>query len=401
MIDIKWLRDNASLYDASLTKRGAKPLSQELLHFADTVKEENQKLEALLQQRNTLAKSPLSLEEKKLRAQEIKSAIHELQEEVHKLNAELKGRLLMLPNIVHEHTPEGANAEQNVLVSASAPPAPQSFTPLHHSQLTDFGIDDTAGVALSGSRFSVLRRQAARLENALQRFMIDEHIKAGYELVSTPVVVNEQTLINTGQLPKFAHDLFQTTHNHWLIPTAEATVTSLFANTTVDPNEFPIKMTALTNCFRAEAGAAGKQTKGLIRQHQFSKVELVQITRPEDGEEALESMTQQAESILQKLELPYKKMLLCSGDLGFSAQKTYDLEVWMASLQSFVEISSCSLCGSFQAQRMGMKLPNKQGYPVTLNGSGLAIGRTIAAISEHYQQQDGSVVVPAILKPYM
>ena len=271
------------------------------------------------------------------------------------------------------------------------------------SDFNSFGIDDTAGVALSGSRFSVLRRQAARMEYALQRLMLDTHLSQGYELATTPVLVNEETLVNTGQLPKFADDLFRTTTNGWLIPTAEVTLTSLFAKQTLKAADLPIKLTALTNCFRAEAGAAGLRTKGLIRQHQFSKVELVHITTEENGTSSLEEMTAQAESILQALELPYRKLLLCSGDIGFSAMKTYDLEVWMASLNKFVEISSCSLCGSFQAQRMQTKLSTSTGttLPVTLNGSGLALGRTLAAVAEYYQNEDGSVSTPAALKPYL
>lgn len=399
MISLKWLQKNTESYRESLRKRDHLVDLDAILELGAKAKIQQQALEALYQKRNSIAKSNSPLETKKELAQSIKQEIQDITQKATQEQDDLKNMLLSLPNHLHPDTPEGKSASDNRLIAEFDTPKTFSFTPKHHSTLLSFGIDDMAGSELSGSRFSVLRRKAALLEQAVQRFMLQQHIQKGYELISTPVLVKSHTLVNTGQLPKFADDLFQTNSGHWLIPTAEVTLTSLFANKKLTPDLLPIKMTALTNCFRAEAGAAGTQTKGLIRQHQFSKVELVHIEKAERGIDALEEMTLQAESILQALGLPYRKVLLCSGDIGFGASKTYDLEVWMASLNSFVEISSCSLCGPFQAQRMNLSLT--EGDVCTLNGSGLAIGRTLAAVAEYYQNADGSVEVPEALKPYM
>jgi seryl-tRNA synthetase len=266
-------------------------------------------------------------------------------------------------------------------------------------------MDFEAAAKLSGARFVVLKGALARMERALASFFLDQNTLAGYTEIVPPFMVRDNAAYGTGQLPKFGEDLFKTTNGFWLIPTAEVPLTNLVSDSIVDEDKLPMRMTAYTPCFRSEAGAAGRDTRGMIRQHQFSKVELVSITTPERSKEEHERMTAQAESLLQKLGLPYRTMLLCTGDMGFCSQKTYDIEVWLPGQNAYREISSCSNCGDFQARRMKARYKPKAGkgneFVHTLNGSGLPIGRTLVAILENYQQEDGSIVVPDVLKPYM
>jgi len=303
--------------------------------------------------------------------------------------------------------PQGADENDNVEVSRWGAPRAFDFEARDHSEIgPKLGLDFETGVAISGARFTFLRGQMARLNRALGQFMLDHQTTAnGYAECATPYLVRTESLFGTGQLPKFAEDNFQTTDGRWLIPTAEVSLTNSVREQILDEAALPIRMTALTPCFRSEAGAAGRDTKGFIRQHQFEKVELVSITRPEDSAGEHERMTAAAEGVLQALNLPYRKVLLCTGDMGFGARKTYDLEVWLPGQGLYREISSCSNCGDFQARRMNARYRPAEGkgtvFVHTLNGSGLAVGRTLVAVLENYQNADGSVTVPDVLKPYM
>jgi seryl-tRNA synthetase len=318
----------------------------------------------------------------------------------------LRDILTALPNLPFPDVPEGEDESQNVEVLRWGTPRAFDFQPREHADLgPPLGLDFETGAVLSGARFTFLRGQMARLQRGLAQFMLDHQTTAnGYTECATPLLVRQEALFGTGQLPKFAEDNFQTTDGRWLIPTAEVSLTNSVREQILADSALPIRMTALTPCFRSEAGAAGKDTRGYIRQHQFEKVELVSITRPEDSEAEHERMTAAAESILQALDLPYRKVLLCAGDMGFTARKTFDLEVWLPGQAAYREISSCSNCGDFQARRMNARYrPEGQKgteFVHTLNGSGLAVGRTLVAIIENYQQADGSVTVPPALLGY-
>jgi seryl-tRNA synthetase len=322
---------------------------------------------------------------------------------------------LTLPNIPHESVPDGASEDENVEVLKWGNPRSFDFEIKYHFDLGEnLGLDFKSAAKISGARFSVIKGELAKLHRALIQFMLDTHSEHhGYSEVYVPYLVNADSLFGTGQLPKFEEDLFKT-HLHgeegdakalYLIPTAEVPVTNLVRDSIIDENDLPIKYVAHTPSFRSEAGAYGKDTRGLIRQHQFEKVELVQIARAEDSYKILEELTQDAEGILQALELPYRKVILCAGDLGFSSAKTYDLEVWLPGQNAYREISSCSCFEDFQARRMKLRYKNSNTEEMellhTLNGSGLAVGRTFVAILENYQEEDGSVTIPNVLRPYM
>jgi seryl-tRNA synthetase len=322
---------------------------------------------------------------------------------------------LTLPNIPHESVPDGASEDENVEVLKWGNPRSFDFEIKDHVDLGEnLGLDFKSAAKISGARFSVIKGELAKLHRALIQFMLDTHSEHhGYSEVYVPYLVNADSLLGTGQLPKFEEDLFKT-HLHgeegdakalYLIPTAEVPVTNLVRDSIIDENDLPIKYVAHTPSFRSEAGAYGKDTRGLIRQHQFEKVELVQIARAEDSYKILEELTQDAESILKALELPYRKVILCAGDLGFSSAKTYDLEVWLPGQNAYREISSCSCFEDFQARRMKLRYKNSNSEEMellhTLNGSGLAVGRTFVAILENYQEEDGSVTIPNVLRPYM
>ena len=323
---------------------------------------------------------------------------------------EQQALLMGIPNLQLDGVPEGKDEDDNVEVLKWGEPTSFDFEPRDHVELGDQSglLDAQSAAKLAGSRFTVLKGGISRLHRALAQFMLDVHTQEhGYTELYLPYLVNAQAMTGTGQLPKFGDDAFATTDEppRYLIPTAEVPMTNMVAGDIIDAAELPLKFTSHTPCFRREAGSYGQDTKGMIRQHQFEKVELVQITRPEDSSDALEELTGHAEVILQRLALPYRKIVLCTGDMGFSAAKTYDLEVWLPGQNTYREISSCSVCTDFQARRMKARFRNPEsGKPElvhTLNGSGLAVGRTLIAVMENYQQQDGSIRVPAALKPYM
>ncbi|NOU40988.1 MAG: serine--tRNA ligase [Methylotenera sp.] len=325
------------------------------------------------------------------------------------LQTELQNLLLNVPNLPHESVPQGQSEADNVEVRKVGTPRSFDFEIKDHTDVgTPLGLDFETGIKLSGARFTLMRGQIAKLHRALAQFMLDTQTEQhGYEECYTPYLVNAETLTGTGQLPKFEEDLFSLNHNDsklYLIPTSEVTLTNTVRDEIVPLESLPIKLTAHTPCFRSEAGSHGRDTKGMIRQHQFDKVEMVQIVHPEKSYEALEQMVGHAENILKALELPYRVVSLCTGDMGFGAAKTYDLEVWLPAQNTYREISSISNCEAFQARRLQARFRNENGKPElvhTLNGSGLAVGRTLVAVLENYQNADGSVTVPAVLKPYM
>jgi len=326
------------------------------------------------------------------------------------VQAELSNHLSGLPNLVHEDVPTGADESDNVEVRKVGEPRQFDFTPLDHVDLGARGsaLDFEQGAKLTGSRFAVMQGDIARLHRALIQFMLDTQTEQnGYSEISVPFIVNSDSLYGTGQLPKFAEDLFRLNvdQEYYLIPTSEVPVTNLVRDTLLDAKQLPLRYTCHSACFRSEAGSYGRDTRGLIRQHQFEKVEMVQVVHPDDSWQALEDMTGHAESILKALDLPYRVVVLCGGDIGFSAAKTYDIEVWLPAQDTYREISSCSNCTDFQARRMQARFKNpetgKNEWVHTLNGSGLAVGRTLIAVLENYQQVDGSVTVPEALVPYM
>ena len=324
------------------------------------------------------------------------------------IQTELQNMLLSVPNNPHESVPEGVSEEDNIEVRQVGTPATFDFEVKDHTDVGEpLGLDFDTGTKLSGSRFTLMRGQIAKLHRALAQFMLDTQEQHGYEECYTPYMVNADTLIGTGQLPKFEEDLFKLPHNDshlYLIPTSEVTLTNTVRDEIVPVESLPIKLTAHTPCFRSEAGSYGKDTKGMIRQHQFDKVEMVQIVHPDTSYEALDEMVGHAENILKALELPYRVVSLCAGDMGFGAAKTYDLEVWLPAQDTYREISSISNCEAFQARRLKARFKNAEGkteFVHTLNGSGLAVGRALVAVLENYQNADGSVTIPAVLRPYM
>jgi seryl-tRNA synthetase len=338
---------------------------------------------------------------------QLKDILPSLEERERGAGAELDSLVAGLPNLPAADTPDGADETDNVEIARWGSPRNFDFEPRDHADVGPvLGLDFETGVAISGARFTFMRGQMARLNRALGQFMLDyQTAQRGYTECATPYLVRQESLFGTGQLPKFAEDNFQTTDGRWLIPTAEVSLTNSVREQILEESALPIRLTALTPCFRSEAGAAGRDTKGLIRQHQFEKVELVSIVRPEDSAAEHERMVESAEGILQALQLPYRKMLLCTGDMGASARRTYDLEVWLPGQGLYREISSCSNCGDWQARRMNTRYraaeTKSNVFVHTLNGSGLAVGRTLVAVLENYQQPDGSVIIPDALLPYM
>jgi seryl-tRNA synthetase len=339
---------------------------------------------------------------------ELKETIAKGEDDERKLDAEMKAALEVIPNLPLADVPDGGDETGNVEVRKVGTPGKFDFAPKQHFEIGEaLGLMDfEAAQKISGARFVVLKGALARLERALASFMLDLHTgEFGYTEVNPPILVKDQAAYGTAQLPKFAEDLFKTTNDFWLLPTAEISLTNLVREQIIDEAQLPMRVTAWTPCFRSEAGAAGKDTRGMIRQHQFSKVELVSITTPDKSLEEHERMTSCAEEILKRLGLPFRTMLLCTGDMGFASQKTYDIEVWLPGQNTYREISSCSVCGDFQARRMDARYRAKDGgkpvYVHTLNGSGLAVGRTLIAVLENYQRADGSVIIPEVLRPYM
>lgn len=416
MHDIAFIRKHPGEFDAGLQRRGAEPAADRILALDARRREITTRLQEAQSRRNEASKAigqamgkgdKDTADSLKSEVSEIKQAMPALEEEDRKLGAELQDLLAALPNLPAEDVPDGADEAANVELARWGTPREFAFTPREHAGLgPPLGLDFETGAAIAGARFTFLRGGMARLHRALGQFMLDRQTgENGYTECAPPLLVREEALFGTGQLPKFAEDNFQTTDERWLIPTAEVSLTNAVREQILDEGALPLRMTALTQCFRSEAGAAGRDTRGFIRQHQFEKVELVSIARPEDSEAEHERMTQAAEGVLQALDLPYRKMLLCTGDMGFTARRTYDLEVWLPGQGAYREISSCSNCGDFQARRMNARYrpegEKKTSFVHTLNGSGLAVGRTLVAVLENYQQEDGSVAVPEALAPYM
>jgi len=416
MHDLKSIRENPSAFDAGLARRGAAAASAEILALDERRRAVLSELQEGQARRNEASKAigaamgkgdTATAEALKAEVGALKEKLPLLEEQERAVSTELDALLASIPNLPFDDVPDGADEKDNVEVARWGDPRAFDFEPKDHSEIgPPLGLDFETGVAISGARFTFMRGAMARLNRALGQFMLDHQTGVnGYSECATPYLVRTESLFGTGQLPKFAEDNFQTTDGRWLIPTAEVSLTNSIREQILDDAVLPIRMTALTPCFRSEAGAAGKDTKGLIRQHQFEKVELVSIARAEDSASEHERMTSAAESVLQALGLPYRKMLLCTGDMGFGARKTFDLEVWLPGQGLYREISSCSNCGDFQARRMNARYRPAEAkgtaFVHTLNGSGLAVGRTLVAVIENYQQADGSVTVPEVLRPYM
>ena len=417
MLDIKFVRENQEAVAEAMRNRHADWDGQKFAELDDARRAAIVKEEALQAERNSLSKQIGSLmregkkdeaESAKARVAEIKDELVSASEQRDDIDAQLRELLLRTPNMPSDTTPVGDDEDDNPEVRRWGTPTEFDFEPKAHWDLgPDLGIIDfERGVKLAASRFVVLGGLGARLERSIINFMADTHTSRGYKEWWLPVMANTETMTGTGQLPKFEDDMFKTRENLYLIQTAEVQLTNLHAGETLDAADLPKHYCAFTPCFREEAGSAGRDTRGLIRVHQFDKVEMVKVCKPEDSFDELEAMTADAENILQLLGLPYRVISLCTGDLGFSATKTYDLEVWLPSYNGYKEISSCSNCLDFQARRMGIRYKDPDNFKGTrlvhtLNGSGLAVGRTMAAIIENYQQADGSIKVPDVLVPYM
>jgi seryl-tRNA synthetase len=416
MHDIKLIRDNPEAFDQAIARRGVAPLSTTLIELDRKRRSAQTEFDELQGKRNTLSKEIGAAKAKKdeARATELMTEVAALKDRLGILEVEQKAHeealtdaLSRIPNLPAEDVPEGLDEKSNVELRRTGTPKTYSFKPKEHFDLGEgLGyMDFAAGVKLAGARFTVVRSQLARLERALGQFMLDLHTtEFGYTEMQPPMLVNDATAFGTGQLPKFGDDLFRTTTGYWLIPTAEVPLTNLARDLIIDESELPWRFTALTACFRSEAGAAGRDTRGMIRQHQFNKVELVSIVSPDKSVEEHERMTEAAETVLKRLELPFRTMLLCAGDMGGAARKTYDLEVWLPGQDQYREISSCSNCGDWQARRMNARCrapgEKQTRFVHTLNGSGLAVGRALIAVMENYQNEDGSISVPDVLKPY-
>ena len=416
MHDIRLIRDDPAAFDAGLARRGLEPQAAALLALDERRRALITEVQAGQARRNEASKA---IGAAKARHDEeaaaalmaevaaLKERMPAREAEEAALAVELEGRLATIPNLPLADVPEGADEDDNALVHERGTPATLPFTPREHAAIGPaLGLDFETGVKLAGARFTLLRGSAARLHRALGQFMLttlsQEH---GYEQVVPPLLVRDEVMFGTGQLPKFAEDLFRTDDGRWLIPTAEVSLTNIVREEILPEEELPLRFTALTACFRSEAGAAGRDTRGFIRQHQFEKAEMVSIVTPDQSEAEHERMTAAAEDILTRLGLAFRRMKLCTGDMGFSAARTYDLEVWLPGQGRYREISSCSTCTDFQARRMNARYrpagEKATRFVHTLNGSGLAVGRTLVAVLEAYQQEDGGVAVPDVLQPWL
>ncbi|MGM0502459.1 MAG: serine--tRNA ligase [Bacillota bacterium] len=418
MLDLGFVRENIDLIKDTLKKKGTEAPIDEFTEVDKNRRELIQKVEQLKQERNESSEKigQLKRQGKDEAAQEIidrmqvvADKIKELDQELKQYNQRLEEIMLQLPNIPQEDVPVGADESDNVCIKKWGEPRDFGFAPQPHWDLgVDLDIlDFEKGAKVSGARFTFLKKAAAKLERALINFMIDIHTEEhGYEEIFPPFMVHEKSMYGTGQLPKFAEDAFKVEDtDYYLIPTAEVPITNMYREQILDKNELPIYHVAYSACFRAEAGAHGRDTRGIIRQHQFNKVEMVKFVEPKDSKEELEKLVKNAETVLQRLGLPYRIMNMCTGDLGFTAAKKYDLEVWMPSYDTYREVSSCSNFKSFQARRAEIKYRPEPGANTkhihTLNGSGLAIGRTVAALMENYQNEDGEIIIPEALRDYM
>ncbi len=415
MHDMKAIRDRPDEFNAAMMRRGMAGVNDDLAFDDAERRRIGKALQELQTERNQLAKrigqykvAGGSTKELEARGAAIRAEMERLESGLAEMEAKVRLAMQSFPNELDDSVPDGRNEEDNREEKRVGRLRNFSFVPRHHFEIGEaLGLMDfSSGAKLAGSRFTVLRGPLARLERALGQFMIDTHTQEhGFTEISAPLLVNEAAMYGTGQLPKFAEDLFKTTDGRWLIPTAEVSLTNLVAGEILDAADLPLRFTALTPCFRSEAGSAGRDVRGMLRQHQFYKVEMVSITHPDASDEEHQKMTRCAEIILERLELPYRRMLLCTGDTGFSAAKTYDLEVFLPGQGMFREISSCSNTRAFQARRMNARFREADGKTVnfvhTLNGSGVAVGRALIAVLENYQNEDGSVGIPVALRPYL
>ncbi|RDE06216.1 serine--tRNA ligase [Sphingomonas aracearum] len=414
MHDIRLIRDNPAAFDAALARRGLPPRAADLVALDEHRRALATEAQVAQARRNELSKAVGAAKARRDDPTDLLAEVAELKERLPAIAAEekalgerLNAELATIPNVPLADVPSGKDEDDNALVATVGTPADFPFAPREHDAIGPaLGLDFETGAKLSGARFTLVRGRAARLHRALGQFMLDTLAEQfAYEQVVPPLLVRDEAMFGTGQLPKFAEDLFRTTDDRWLIPTAEVSLTNIVANTILSQEELPLRFAALTPCFRSEAGAAGRDTRGYIRQHQFEKVEMVSITTPDASEDEHERMTGAAEHVLSALGLPFRRMKLCTGDMGFSAARTYDLEVWLPGQGRYREISSCSTCTDFQARRMGARYrpEGEKGtrFVNTLNGSGLAVGRTLVAVLENYQQEDGGVAVPDVLQPYL
>ena len=418
MHDIRMIRENPAAFDAALGRRGLSAMSSEILAIDTARRAKITAAEDALATRNAASKdvgkakaSGDEVEFERLRklVGDKKAELAALEEEAKAEDERLTELLMGIDNLPHDDVPDGADEADNVEIKRWGTPRDYSFTVKEHYEIGEAmgQMDFEVAAKLSGSRFMVLSGALIRLHRALAQFMLDTHVdQNGLTETWTPVLVRDEAMVGTGQLPKFSEESYQTTNGWWLIPTAEVTLTNLSAGEIIDEAALPRRYTAHTQCFRSEAGSAGRDTAGMLRQHQFEKVEMVSVTKPEDSAAELERMRGCAEGILEALEIPYRTVVLCTGDMGFGSRKTYDLEVWLPGQNTYREISSCSVCGDFQARRMNTRYrpegeKKKLEFVHTLNGSGLAVGRALIAVMETYQEEDGGVAIPAVLQPYM
>ncbi|MEG3086640.1 serine--tRNA ligase [Sphingomonas sp. PB4P5] len=416
MHDIRQIRENPQAFDAALAKRGIAPSAAELVALDERRRaliteaqigqarrnEASKAIGAAKAQKDEATASALMAE-----VATLKERLPAVEAEERTLGDQLTGLLAAIPNLPLGDVAEGADEDDNQFVHERGAPRSFAFAPKLHDDIgPPLGLDFETGAAMSGARFTLVRGAAARLHRALGQFMLDTLTSShGYEECAPPLLVKYDTLFGTGQMPKFAEDLFKAGDDHWLIPTAEVSLTNIVREQILAAQQLPLRFTALTPCFRSEAGAAGRDTRGFIRQHQFEKVEMVSIVTPDASEAEHERMTACAEGLLDALSLPFRRMKLCTGDMGFTAARTYDLEVWLPGQARYREISSCSTCTDFQARRMNARYrpegEKATKFVHTLNGSGLAVGRTLVAVLENYQQEDGSVAIPDVLQPYL
>jgi seryl-tRNA synthetase len=415
MLDLRWIRSNPEDFDRALGRRNMPPAANSILALDEKRRAAQTAFQEVQSRRKELSKAIGKAKGKGEDASDLMAEVEGLKDKAAAAEADEKiaaedidALLAGFPNVLADDVPDGADESDNVEVRRHGEPRAFDFTPKDHVALGEGlgGLDFEQASKLSGARFVVMQGEVANLHRALAQFMLDLHTgENGYLETNTPVLVRDAALYGTGQLPKFAEDSFQTTDGFWLTATSEITMTNLVAGEILNESDLPIRRTAHTLCFRSEAGSAGRDTRGMIRQHQFEKVELVSITTPDQSDAELERKTACAEDVLQRLGLPYRTVILSSGDTGFGARKTYDIEVWLPGQDAYREISSCSNCGDFQARRMNARYRPSEGkgtaFVHTLNGSGLAVGRTLIAVLENYQNADGSVTVPEVLRPYM
>lgn len=417
MHDIRAIRENPAALDQALAKRGASAMSSEILAIDESRRAKITKAEQALAERNAASKEvgkakaagdEAEFERLRQLVADKKTEVATLEEQAKAEDDRLRNLLMTLPNNPHEDVPVGVDENDNIEIHRWGEPMKMAFKPKEHFELAaaNAGMDFETAAKLSGSRFVVLSGAIARVHRALAQFMLDTHTtENGLTEVNPPVLVRDEAMIGTGQLPKFAEDSYQTTNGWWLIPTSEVPLTNLVSGCMVEENYLPRRYVAHSLCFRSEAGSAGRDTSGMLRQHQFEKVEMVSVTHPDDSRAELDRMTRCAQGILEKLGLPYRTMVLCAGDMGFGAQRTHDIEVWLPGQNTYREISSCSVCGDFQARRMNARFKRegekKPEFLHTLNGSGLAVGRCLIAVLENGQQENGSVLLPDALHNYL